>query len=127
MRYSSHNTDVMASLHASSFLGMVSFTDLGSTSRNQQRSQLSSAYCTTSRNGGEVTTSETESGGSLCVLSAGTLSSSARSATAANVPRTTVVTSPSSCDFLKMQSATCRRGGCWSRFALILRCDWMDT
>ena len=41
--------------------------------RNQQRSQLSSAYCTTSRNGGEVTTSETELAGSSRVASAGSV------------------------------------------------------
>ena len=34
-------------------------TVAGSMPQNQQRSQLSSAYCTTSRNGGEVTTSVT--------------------------------------------------------------------
>src|SRR6185295_7659656 len=59
-RWSSRKISVITACQASSFLAIVSFTDLESKPRNQQRNQLSASYCTTSRKGGDVTTSATE-------------------------------------------------------------------
>src|SRR5882672_6612948 len=59
-RCSSWNTAVIAVAHCGSVRAIVIGTASASTPQNQQRSQLSWLYCTTSRNGGEVTTSCTE-------------------------------------------------------------------
>src|SRR6185503_18314171 len=107
---------------------MVMFTLLGSMPRNQQRSQLSASYCTTSRKGGEVTTRSTDPDAICGVAWAGLVMSNASSATDRNVSRTGAVTSPSSCfDFLRMIFATLRGGGTWFRFSLIRSCDLTET
>jgi len=71
-RYSSRNTAPMTSVQASSLRDMVMPAATASASRplNQQRSQLSPAYCTTSRNGGEVTVRATVPSASSGVLRA---------------------------------------------------------
>src|SRR5690349_9061686 len=96
--------------------------------RNQQRNQLSSAYWTTSRNGGDVTTRDTELSGSSRVSSAGEFKNLALPAMLASVLRTSGKQSLRSCfDFLTMSFETSRRGGVWLRFVLIFRCDATET
>src|SRR5262249_56809469 len=56
-RRSSANTGVIAACHSATDRAIVIGTAPASTPQNQQRSQVSSRYCTTSRNGGDVTTS----------------------------------------------------------------------
>jgi hypothetical protein len=118
----------IACCHSGTVRAIVIGTAFGSMPQNQQRSQLSSAYCTTSRNGGEVTTSCT-----LCRERArrpgpvphnsGLFASRSpdRGATAART------SASSAFDFFFRIERTSRGGGVWLRFSLILRCAATDT
>src|ERR1017187_6491815 len=118
----------MTSFHASSFFGTVNLTVFGSIPANQQRSQLSSAYWTTSRNGGDVTTSEMELLRIFGVAAAGVVSKRDFAATLASVFRVAESQSPKSCrDFFKITFTTSRGGGVWFRLALIFSCDFTET
>src|SRR5580765_571532 len=118
----------MAACHASSFVGTVSLTALGSMLRNQHRSQLSVAYWTMFRKGGEVTTSATESAGICGVESAGLVNNCALAERLSSLVRIARSTSPSSWrDFLRMILATSRGGGTWLRFRLIFSWDLTET
>src|SRR5262245_9052606 len=118
----------MASFHSSSFRGTVSLTALASTPRNQQRSQLSVAYWTISRKGGDVTIKATELARILGVASHGPIRSRASGATLAMACRSAGPHSLSKdSDFLRMIPGTSRRDGtCWRR-SLILRWDLTET
>src|SRR5262245_1327925 len=72
MRYSSKNTRKTNALHCSTVLDIAIEEAIASASMwlNQQRSQLSFAYCTMSRKGGEVTVSVTHPAGIVGVDSA---------------------------------------------------------
>src|ERR1700733_989621 len=88
---------------------------------NQLRSQLSPAYWTTSRNGGEVTTSCTDASAIVGVFSAGPAVNSAGGCDAIG---------PSlnkEADFLRISFFTSRSGGTCPRFSLILRCACTDA
>ena len=94
--------------------------------QNQHRSQLSSAYCTTSRNGGDVTTSCTLLLGTASIDDAGPVVSTAMSAIPLLRLRHSVSVSASSArDFFSRMPRTSRVGGTWLRLALILR--WAAT
>src|SRR5438105_15836166 len=96
--------------------------------RNQQRSQLSEAYCTTLRNGGEVTTKPTELERIFGVSAAGPIISSACLLTPASAARACWSTSPRSClVFLSSSFTTSRSGGVCCRFWFILSCDLTET
>src|SRR5205814_2823188 len=111
-----------------SCFGTVSWTALASRPRKQQRSQLSSAYWTTLRNGGDVTTSETELHGISGDSFAGPVRRRAFSATCSRVWRVAELTSPSSCRvFFRRSFVTSRRGGVWPRRSLIVCWDLTDT
>src|SRR5436190_6240030 len=128
MRRSSWNTSPIAALQASSFFGTVIWSAFASNPINQHRSQLSAAYWTTLRNGGDVTTSETELEAICGAEFAGPVIKSALDTFSAKVFRTADETSPSSWRvFLRISFATSRFGGVWPRRSLILRCDFTDT
>src|SRR5262245_38431784 len=82
IRCSSTNTWPIACCHASTVRAIVIGTALLSMPQNQQRSQLSSAYCTTSRNGGDVTTSCTLASANCGISCAGPVVSTASRARA---------------------------------------------
>src|SRR5947209_2102249 len=118
----------MAACHSGSLCGTVSFTALGSIPANQQRNQLSVAYCTTFKNGGDVTTRDTELAASFGLASAGPIMSSACFEELARIALVASSTSPNNCRvFLRMIRTTSRSGGIWFRFSLILRCDLAET
>src|SRR5437870_5099824 len=107
---------------------MVSRTDPVSMPRNQQRSQLSLSYCTTSRKGGEVTTSGIESDAIWGVWCDWPVRSRASPATLSRVLRTENVQSERrTADFLRIIVGTSRRGGDWLRRWLILRWALTET
>ena len=97
--------------------------------RNQQRSQLSVAYSTTLRKGGEVTTSETEFDGIWGVLRGRSCQSKARSgATVARFAANPVIAVAQQLRVSsRMSLTTSRGGGVWFRLALIFRCDLTET
>src|SRR5436190_2274103 len=127
-RNNSLNTSVMAFCQSVSLVGIVSFTDLASIPRNQQRSQLSAPYCTTLRNGGDVTTSSMEFDAICGVELAGLVNSSDLGRTRSSDSLTEKVRSLSNCrDFFKMIPTTARRGGTCLRCSFILRWAFAET
>ncbi|MNC85263.1 hypothetical protein D3C83_08540 [compost metagenome] len=87
---------------------------------NQQRSQLSRVYCTTSRNGGEVTVSCTLFAGISLVAQASLESNSASVAALRNRQRSAAPNRPCSCRvFLSISARMSRYSGSCFRRALI--------
>src|ERR1700722_13142912 len=88
---------------------------------NQLRSQLSSAYCTTSRKGGEVTTRSIEA---LLIVGV----DCAAPVISRGVGWAPTGPSPSSeAVFFRISFLMSRSGGVYPLFSLIFRCDCADT
>jgi len=88
---------------------------------NQLRSQLSAAYCTISRNGGDVTISRAEA-----LATKGVCAASPSPRIAGGCGRGGPSAS-SARDFFKINLPTSRGGGVCPRLALILTCDSTET
>jgi hypothetical protein len=124
MRCSSRNTPAIARCHASTVRAIRIGTASASMPQNQHRSQLSSAYCTTSRNGGDVTTSCTLASANAGIAEAGPVASTASTG---GLFHSGLTSRSSERDFFSSTSRTSRNGGACARLPLILRCASGDT
>ena len=129
-RCSSRKTFVIAHCHAPTSRASAALRSMAAASMplNQQRSQLSFAYCTVSRNGGEVTVSATEASGICGVSQASAAMKTACRARRRIASRRGASRPDSSCrDFLAIRSRTFLYGGAWRRLRLIRTCPSRDA